>query len=892
MRKSLWTNKLFWFSLGATILGLGLLHKVSGWVVEWLWMRQLGYETIFWRLRLTKVALFGLAFVTVLLYCWVNLRILGRNSGFNWRRGKEGKSILHAAGGVEIRATEFKGATIFLSVTTALVSGFFFSSQWDTCIRFYWAEPFGQLDPIFHRDLGFYLFRLPFYELVQNGLVGLTLVIFGITFLGYFYLGSFTSGQQTARPVIRHLSVIFVFCTAAWGWGYYLDRFQLLYSTRGVVYGAGYTDLHVVTVGLWIMLLASVGLSILILLNLFTQNLPSILIGVGSYLLFIVVVLNIVPVMVQRFMVQPNELELEKPYLQHNISFTQRAYLLDQIQQRAYPALTDLTLSEIYENQQTLRNIRLWDWRPLLHTYQQIQEIRLYYRFYEMDVDRYHLGRDYRQVMLSARELAEELPEKARTWVNRHLQFTHGYGLAMSLVSQEGEEGLPRFVIKDLPPVTTYQLKVEQPAIYFGEHMGGYRVVTSGVKEFDYPQGDQNVYTNYRGTGGVRLDKFWKRVLFAWNFFDINILLSSYITPKSRIQMWRKVRERVAKIAPFLKLDKDPYPVLSQSRLYWIQDGYTISSYFPYSEPYKTRLNYIRNSVKISMDAYHGSVTFYVLDNEDPVLRVYRRAFPGAFKELAQMSQDLRVHLRYPKDLFTMQVEKFKDYHMTIPQVFYNKEDLWTPPQEKYAGEQIEMKPYYILMKLPGEKDLQYLLMTPLTPASKDNMVAWVAAKSDFPAYGEIIAYKLPKDRLIYGPIQIEALIDQDTLISRQLSLWDQRGSKVIRGNLLVIPIDHSFLYVEPVYLIAEGINIPELKRIIVAYGGRVAMESTLDKAIRAVFGAHRPKGRETPGDVTGRKLTRESRRLERRERLLQRAGWPEFGETMSSMRKILAEQS
>ena len=895
MEKSFLKRRAFLLVLAVLVFAsLVFLSIASGWLVELLWMSQLGYQSIFWRLLSIKMTLFGLGFIIVFLYFWINLRLVLRNS-LRFTSAQDSDSPLRYSGKIPPGRT--RAVALVLSLIFALIFGLILNSGWDTYLRFHWGGSFGQSDPIFHLNIGFYVFRLPFYELIQNSLAGLTFIVLLITFLAYVYVGALQFGrrdtQQIKWPIaaIRHLSIILLLFLAAWGWGYYLDRFQLLYSTRGVVCGAGYTDVHVVRIGLWIMLFASVVLGIFVVYNLLMRRLKVIRIGVGSYFALLIVILVLLPAVIQKFKVQPNELELETSYLRHNIDFTRKAYLLDRIEKRDYRASADLTIEEISQNEDTLRNIRLWDWRPIRQTFRQTQEIRLYYHFCEVDVDRYYLQKKgYRQVMLSARELAEKLPPKARTWVNERLQYTHGYGLAMSLVSEKVEEGLPRYIVKDLPPVAAH-LTVDRPAIYYGEKMSGYRIVRTEVNEFDYPRGDENVYTSYEGARGIPVNSVWKRILFAWHISDVNILLSSYITPASRIQLWRRVEERVRKIAPFLQLDSNPYLVTSGGRLFWIQDAYTVSSNFPYAEPYKGGLNYIRNSAKVVVDAYEGSVMFYVMDPDDPVLWVYRRAFPGVFKELGELPQDLRSHLRYPRGLFAIQVDKFRTYHMTIPQVFYNQEDLWTRPQEKYADSPIQMEPYYILMRLPGEKDLQYLIMTSLTPQNRDNMIAWVAAKSDFPDYGNVVVYKLPKERLIYGPVQIEAMIEQDDVISQQLSLWDQRGSKVIRGNLLVIPVNHSFLYVEPVYLIAEQTNIPQLKRVIVVYGKRVVMEETLEKAIKIVFGAGRPEVEKAPMAVH-EALSRAREQLRRAEEAVQREEWIQFGNAMESLKQLLEQES
>ena len=541
-------------------------------------------------------------------------------------------------------------------------------------------------------------------------------------------------------------------------------------------------------------------------------------------------------------------------------------------------------------NQQTLDNIRIWDWRPLSKTFRQLQQIRTYYQFGDVDVDRYMIGKSYRQVMLAAREISDRLPDKADTWVNRHLQYTHGYGLAMSLAAVTNEGGGPIFIIKDLPPQSERGPSVSQPAIYFGENMPDFRLVTTSVREFSHPKSDENVYSRYDGSGGVRVGSFWRRLLFALHQSDANIFITSAITPESRIQFWRNVKDRVERLAPFLRLDKDPYLVVSDGRLFWIQDAYTVASLYPYSEPFEGDLNYIRNSVKVVVDAYNGDVTFYVIDDQDPVLAVYRHALPALFRDLKELPDDLRRHLRYPQYLFEVQVEKYSTYHMTVPQVFYNGEDLWSAPREKYGGKVITMKPYYILMKLPGEDRLQFLLMTPLTPANRDNMIAWIAARSDFPGYGETIVYKLPKKRLIVGPIQMEAMIDQDTLISQQITLWDQRGSRVVRGNLLVIPIDQSFLYVEPVYLIAEDSEIPQLKRIIVSDGRKLAMESTLRAALNVVFSAKTKAASKVPDREETHDLSRAREALKGAEKALREGDWDLFGRAMQSLKELLGK--
>ncbi len=869
------------------------LSFLSGTLVEWLWMDNLGFFTIFSRTILLKAAVFTVAFAFIFLFSWTNIEAAVR---FSLR--KEELFIVGYQNTVislqKARLIAIGGVLIF-SVLFALV----LMNQWNTLLEYLWREPVHRTDPIYHLDLMFYLFKLPFYNLVQNSLASLFLIALVTVLLIYFSLEKIPLESAMLisidRPVLTHIAVLSILFVVTLGAGYLLDRYDLLFSTRGVVSGMGYVDYHLVRTSLLVMFFASLALAAAIALTAYLKRIGYLVFAFGTFILLALFSLGILPAFMQKFIVRPNELDLEKPFLEHNISMTRKAYGLDRIHERSYSAADNLTQTDLADNNDTIKNIRLWDWRPILQTYNQTQAIRLYYQFYEVDVDRYHIpGEGYRQVMLSARELAEELPEKARTWVNSNLQFTHGYGLVMNTVSESLGEGLPRYVIEDIPPLSQ-SLKVVRAALYFAEKTPGYRIVNTGIMELDYPKGDSNVYTRYRGYGGILLDSVWKKILFAWDLRDINILISRYLKPESRIQIWRNISQRVSRIAPFLALDKDPYLVLSQGKLYWIQDAYTVSRNYPYSEIRGGRLNYIRNSVKVVMDAYDGSLGFYIFDPEDPIIKVYNKAFPGVFKNRNEFPSHLKGHVRYPEDLFTIQVDMYRTYHMTVPQVFYNREDLWAFPQQNYQGNQGPMAPYYVLVRLPEEKDLQYIMMVPLTPQNRNNMIAWMASRSDFPWYGEVIVYKLPKERIIYGPVQIEAMINQDTLISQQLSLWDQRGSRVIRGNLLVIPINTSFLYVEPVYILAEGANIPQLKRVIMVYGGKVVMEMSVQDAINAIFGMQQPQisgpapaapqqgAQPQPGrDVLD--LMQEA------EKALQQGNWTAFGRAMDKLKTHLAQ--
>jgi len=884
-----------WWLLAGTVLVV--VFKLVDWTAELLWLRALGYEEVFWRIRLIKVAMFAAAFIPTFVYVLLNLQVLVRLDVLpNPLRSspvgapRSGPKQL-GTGSAGPRTYQLTSLLVLVSAGTAAIFGFALYGEWDRFLRFVWSQNFGMSDPIYLRDVGFYLFVLPLLNLVQNSLVLLTLG--GTLTLGFAHLQMenlrFTArGHITADPrALRHVIANAVLLLAAWAWGLYLDRFGLLTRSAGAVFGAGYTDVHIVLVGLWVSLGATLAL-IGVLVWVAATNAPRVaILGIGVYLILLLAALELIPGSIQSLIVEPNELALETPFLQHNIALTRAAYGLDKVEVRFHVAEGKLDVAQMRENQATVDNIRIWDDRPLSQTFRQLQQIRTYYSFSGVDVDRYWIDGDYRQVMLAARELSADLPGQSSSWVNRHLQYTHGYGLAMCLAAEKDDQGGPVFTIEDLPPKGSPDLKVSRPEIYYGTGMLRYQLAPTGVKELNYPEGDQNVYTSYTGHGGVLLDNFWKKALFAWHQFDMNIVLSSYVSPQSRIQLWRSVDQSVARIAPFLKLDRDPYLVVDQGRLFWIQDAYTIADGFPYSEPTDDGFSYIRNSVKVVVDAYEGDVRFYVVDPADPVLRAYRAALPSLFRSLDDMSPGLRQHLRYPRDMFEVQVDKLNTYHMTIPQVFYNREDLWAPPQEKYGGEAVRMDPYYVLMKLPGEDRLQFLLMTPVTPSNRDNMIAWIAARSDFPGYGEMIIYKLSKDSLILGPLQIEATIDQDTTIARQLTLWDQRGSRVIRGNLLVIPIDQSFLYVEPVFLLAAGTNIPQLKRVIVGDGNQLAMEATLTKAIQVVFGeGPSPSEGMTEAPEAPAPGAREA--LSRAEQALRRNDWNAFGREWDLLKSLL----
>ncbi len=665
-------------------------------------------------------------------------------------------------------------------------------------------------------------------------------------------------------------------------WSYGLDRFLLLYGDNGVVVGASYTDVHVEIPVLWLLVGVAAAASVASWGSMRWRSYrvlgASALLVFGSSFAFAL----IYPALFQRFYVKPSELQLETPYIEHNIALTRKAYGLEQIAVKPFPAEQGLNLASLEANRATIDNIRLWDVQPLMDTYAQLQEIRTYYKFLSVDIDRYRLGAGYRQVMLSARELEPAmLPANAQTWVNLHLLFTHGNGVVMSPVTEKSTEGL----------VANGGPAIREPRLYFGGGDQGYVIVKGSVPEFDYPKGKDNVYTTYSGRDGVAVGSVARRSLFAWQFDDPNILLTGYITDQSRILFHRNIQDRVRTIAPFLSLDHDPYIVASEGRLFWIQDAYTTSSWFPYAQPgISDGSNYIRNAVKVVIDAYSGTVDLYVSDPADPILQTYQRIFPGLFKPLEAMPKDLRQHIRYPEDLFLIQAQLYRAFHMDAPEVFYNREDLWQFPRE-LAGidggnAPTPMTPYYTIMRLPGAPRAEFVLMLPMVPSQRENMNAWLAARCEPPECGKLIVYTFPKEKLVYGPFQIEARIQQNTEISQQISLWNQMGSRVIRGHLVVVPIENSILYVSPLYLRAASGQLPELKRVIAAYGDRVVMEETLGEALAALFkeSAAKASPRGTADARAREALAHYDRAIAR----LKAGDWSGFGSELDALRPLL----
>ena len=838
--------------VGLAIAALLLMSVLAvGIYTDWLWFGSLGQQAVYATMLLTQIAAFAIAFVAFLGIFVSNLLLAQRFSErFETQFLLRQEGVLSYLSRVEARSGN-QLLTAF-GIATGVFFGLIFatsaSGQWETILAYLNAVSFERRDPLFGFDVSFYVFTLPFYRLLLSWLTGaIIFALAGATAIYLLRLYRFGLAWQwfhlPGLPRIRaHLIALVALIFLLLAVHHWLSTYELVYSSRGVAFGASYADVHAELPALWLAAGAAVLAAALIVTSQIRGGFHLAGVGVGIWLLVLILGLGMYPAMVQKLEVEPSELAKEKPYLEYNIAMTRAAFGLDSVEERSVPGDAEPTQAEIENNQQTINNIRLWDHRPLLDTYNQIQAIRLYYDFSDVDIDRYRIDGSYRQVMLSARELSpEKLAQQAQTWVNQRLQFTHGYGVVMSPVNEVTAEGLPLLFIKDFPPTGTPQ--ITRPQIYYGEKTTDYVIVNTSADEFDHPQGDDNAYTKYQGEGGVVLDSYLRKLAYAWYFRDGNLLLSNYLQDSSRLLYRRQIQDRARELAPFLLYDSDPYIVIADGRLWWFQDAYTSTDRYPYSEPYNGRFNYLRNSVKVVTNAYDGSIRFYIADPSDPLVATYARIFPSLFTPIDQMPESLRAHVRYPEGLFSVQADVYRSYHMTDPQVFYNREDTWSVPKELYADQQQEqpIEPYYVIMRLEDMPTEEFLLMLPFTPPDKNNMIAWMAARSDAPNYGKLVVYKYPKEKQVYGPLQVESRISQDPGISAQLALWNQGGSRVIRGNLLVFPIGRSNLYVEPIYLQAANSQLPELKRVVVASGNRLAMEPSLSMALAKLFAPVEP---------------------------------------------------
>ncbi len=846
----------------AAVLLLLSLSRILSIYLSSLWFESIGYSPVYWYVLKMKLALFAAsAVVTALLlsatfllfqrlfgaYAFENRTIILNNQPFQFSPAKF------------IRPLGWVIAALF-----GLIYGFKLKEHWRQFALFWNQASTNIHDPIFGKSLGFYLFSLPFYDLVSSWLLGVTFIILCAA-LAYSLLGL---PQTVLKPSVRWSSgaafravcVALALFLLVLSWRTYLSRFPFLWQDHAIFSGVTYTEAHYALPALLIVAVTLIIAAIILLVNAFAVRRFSLLLialalPVATYVIGVV----LVPSYIQGFIVKPNELDREAPYISYNIEWTRRGFGLDQIELREFEADPSIEALDLSNNRESLENIRLWDWRALQDTLRQIQAIRTYYDFPDVDVDRYVIGGKTRQMMNAPREINDEkLPASSRNWINERLIYTHGYGVTMNSANGFTPEGLPQFVLSNMPVQSSApEIKVNRPEIYFGELTDRYVYVKTKQKEFDYPQGDTNTYTTYEGTGGIQIGNRLRRMLLAWSVGDLSKLpFSDDVTSESRVLINRNIREIVNGVAPFLTYDKDPYIVVSsEGRLFWMMDAFTESSYFPYSTHHEVdgnRLNYIRNSVKVVIDAYNGTARFYVFDDKDPIIAAYRRIFPNLFLDQNQMPADLRAHVRYPETLVRAQGEVYSLYHTQNPKVFFQREDVWNIAQQITINEEGEKQseaidPYFVLMQLPGEQQRnEFVLILPFTPASRNNMIGWMAGRSDGENYGKLVVYNFPESRLIDGPVQIEARIDQNAQLSSQFTLWNQQGSRVVRGHLLVIPIGRSLIFVEPIYLQAQRSPMPELRLVVLATQEKLGHGQTFTEAMNSLFGEAAAKAAAT----------------------------------------------
>lgn len=881
-------KRLKWILLALLLAVFAVLIAGSHFFTDLMWFNALGYPNLFttrfaWEWGLRIGAWLGLS-----LFLLINLFVMR-------------PVIRHALMRFPQVGTKFQNKHFVLgAVLLSLVLGLIYSSGYGRyyfeVAQFFHSSSFGVADPVFNKDIGFYFFQLPFYQLLISGLT--TALVLGIVVCGilYFLSGNFRfeNGRiRIAEPARKHLSVLVGLLVLVRAAGYRFQAYNLVYSSRGVIFGAAYTDINVRLVVLRILMVIAAAVSVIFITRLYTYR--KLLIGMLVLWLGVSFVGGVlVPAFVQQWLVAPNEFTRERPYIENHIQMTRLAYGINDFQELDYDfdSSQDLTLDDLEQNKSTVENIRLWDPRMILQTYRQLQEMRPYYVFNDADVGRYWVDGEYREVLLAVRELDVTLTQN-RNWINDHLQYTHGYGVVVSPVSHVSRQQLPEFWMGDIPPRGKADLMIEQPRIYYGERTNNYAIVNTLIDEFDYPTGDGNAYYSYQGLGGVKLASPFHRLMFAVRFGTTRILLSTDITSESRILFYRNIKTRAEKLAPFLRYDHDPYIVIGDDgRLYWIIDAYTFSNRYPYAQPTNWG-NYVRNSVKVVIDAYNGFVDFYQVE-PDPMLDVYSSIYPGWLKPLSEMPEGLQAHLRYPEDLLQLQAQIYGTYHMTDARIFYNREDVWVFANEIYASREQPVEPYYVVMQLPNSDQPELILMLPYTPIRRNNLIAWLAARNDGENYGQVLVYRFPKDSLTLGPAQIDATIDQDSEISQLLSLWGQRGSQVIRGNMLVLPINGSLLYVEPLFLQSEQSSMPQLQRVIVAYKDFLVMEETLEQALERIFGqrhaVQEPPQREPVFESDSQILGTAYEIYQKAQQALKEADFAAFGEAWNQLESVLKQ--
>ncbi|GIV09477.1 MAG: UPF0182 protein [Fimbriimonadales bacterium] len=919
--------------LATGVIAIVLLVMLFGGVLvnlytDYLWfVHDVKYPQIFGRILALRWILFLAVAIGFFAFALANLLIANRVAG-----AVEAPDLAIRGGRIVRITRAVRQGTYYLLILGALVFSVFVglsaSAYWHELMLYQNAQSVGLQDPLFGLDVGFYLFRLPFLSFLSGLLVFTALIaLVGVGAFYYFnralgWLGGMPTFLPSVKPHMLTLATLFLL---AFAWYLWLARYDLVFSAHDQFFGAGYADIHgrlpILTITVFGLVLAAT----LCLVSL--RRGAGLLLPIGGFavvLLFWIGGSLLYPPLLQRFVVIPNQLERESPYIERHLEFTRRAYNLDRIQVRVMDVRDDLTANDLQGAQGTLENLRLWDYRPLRQVYNSLQALKPYYAFVDIDVDRYQINGGLRQVLLSVRELnLEGLPATAQRWQNLHLLYTHGYGLVMNPVNETSGEGQPVLWIRDLPPQTDEVIQqaipLTNPAIYYGENIDRYSIVRTNLKELDYPKltgtGDEeNMYTTYSGDGGVPIGGWLTRLMFAIRLSDQFIMFTGDLNPESRLLFRRNIRERVQAMLPFIRWDNDAYPVIHNGEIVWIYDGYTISRNYPYSRPFFSRdrvvrqFNYLRNSVKATIHAYTGEVNFYISDESDPLIRAYAQAYPNVFKPLSEMPAGLRNHIRYPIDLFEVQAQLLELYHTTDARIFFNKEDAWARASEILENnETVPMTPYYVIMQPPGEPQPRYMLTLPFTPQQRKNLVAWLAAHCDPNRYGELVLYRFPKQKLVYGTEQIEARINQNPDIAQQLALWNQQGTQVFRGNLLVIPLGQAMLYFKPIYLRARSEGaIPELKKVVLVSGERVVMTDTVDEGLRLLLarrgGRTTPRTTQngvptpptdgaptTPADLPS--LARQANRVYREAQdALKNGDWTTYGERMKQLEQLLKQ--
>ena len=900
-------NKKFLWGLGIFLAVYFTVGSLANFYIDYEWFTIHRSLNVFWVLFLTKFnvhIMYSGIFAGIFFLNYLLIRVLG------------GKGRIFTGNILDRLQLPGLGSPrkllmiIIISgiVILSLIMGSAASSYWKEYLIFSNAVPFDPQkfpsDPVFGMNIGFYVFTLPYYKFLYGWFLWSMVLITVFSVIFHVLNGGIQvrNGSLDLSLFSRaHVSTLLAILVLIHGLGYRLTSYELVFSKIGNFYGAGYTAVNASMLAYKVAMVISFIASLLLLFNIFKKSFKLPIIVLVALIPAYFILGTLYPMVQQRFVVEPNELDKEKPYIINNIKFTRIAYDIDRVKEINYPNNTNLSYADIKKNRSVIENIRLWDYRPLKQTYKQLQEQRRYYYFNDIDIDRYEIDGKKTAVNIAGREFSiDRLAESSKNWINEHLIYTHGYGLVMSRVDRISPEGQPEFLIYDIPPKNSTKIAIKKPQIYYGEHGNSYALTNTSGKpgEFDYPSGDENKYTTYDGKGGAVLDSFSKRFLFSLGLKEMNILIAGSMTPETRVHYRRNIGEMVRTLTPFLEFDRDPYLVVAGGRLVWMMDAYTVTDRFPYSTPMtlssRKRINYIRNSVKITIDAYDGTVDYYISDQNDPIIQVYAKIFTGIFKNIKDMPEELKNHVRYPEDLFTIQSRMLLKFHMTNPNVFYNNEDAWQIPRQVYEGKEELVRSYYLVTRLPGEKRNEFILIIPFTPFNKNNMIGFLVAKCDRESYGEMLLYTLPKDKLSYGPLQVEARIDQDPEISKELTLWSQKGSGVIRGNMLVIPIEEALLFIEPLYLKADSSEMPELKKVIVSYADAIVMENTLDDALGKIFLKNR-KGDARDSDSSAREsLTELAEKAllyyNRAEANMRAGNWARYGEELERLKEVITK--